>query len=237
MNNVKFPMNLQLFAEGDPNPASPEPPVEPQADPQPPKTFTQEELDQIVQDRIARERKKAEKFADYDEIKAKLDALEAEKEERKKAEMTETERLKAEKEEAERLAAEAKAERDKALTAANQRLIKAEFRALAREMNVRADAVDDAYLLADVSGVTVDDGGNVIGLADAVKALVEAKPYLVEKAAGQPKPIGSSSGGSGSSGGNPGDDERKTLEQQLIEAKKAKNFSKVIEISNKLLKK
>jgi hypothetical protein len=235
MNNVKFPMNLQLFAEADPNP-EPTPNPEPKADPQPPKTFTQEELDQIVQDRIARERKKAEKFADYDEIKAKLDALDAEKEERKKAEMTETERLKAEKEEAERLAAEAKAERDKAMLTAAKSLIKSEFRSLAREMNVRADAIDDAYRLADTSQVTVDDDGNVIGLADVVKALVETKPYLVEKAAAQPKPIGSPSGGSGGSGGNPGDDERKTLEQQLIEAKKAKNLSKVIEISNKLRK-
>lgn len=65
MKNVKYPMNLQLFAEGDPNP---EPtPQDPPADPQPTKTFTQEDMDRAVTDRLARERKK---YGDYDDLKA-----------------------------------------------------------------------------------------------------------------------------------------------------------------------
>lgn len=60
------------------------------------KTFTQSQLEEIIGERLARERKK---YSDYDELKAQLEAKQKEEEERKKAEMTEIERLKAEKEE------------------------------------------------------------------------------------------------------------------------------------------
>ncbi|MFD2702780.1 scaffolding protein [Paenibacillus shunpengii] len=173
-NDVRFPLNLQLFAE-DPEPT---PPQDPPADPQPPKTFTQDEVDRLITDRLSRERKK---FGDYDELKTKLTEFEQAEEERKKAEMSAHERLEAEKAEALKAADEAKAERDQALTAANQRLIKAEFRALARELNVRKDAIDDALKLADLSAVTVDDEGNAVGVEDVVKALIENKPFLVEQ--------------------------------------------------------
>lgn len=217
MTNVKYPMNLQLFAEDDPQ--------DPPADPQPPKTFTQEELDAIVRDRLARDRKGRE---DYDDLKTKLAALEQAEEERRRAELSATERLEAEKDAALKAAEAAKAERDKALTAANQRLIKAEFRALARELNVRADAIDDAYVLADLTSVSVDESGNPIGVEDAVKALLTHKPYLVDVPK-KPQPIGDGKH-------NTGEDERRTLEQQLADARKAKDFAKVIELSNKLKK-
>jgi hypothetical protein len=64
-------LDLQHFAEGDPV----DPPAEPTPAPSP-KTFTQEELDKIVADRLARERRKA------DELLAK----EREEAERKKLE-------------------------------------------------------------------------------------------------------------------------------------------------------
>ncbi|MFK4304355.1 multidrug efflux pump subunit AcrA (membrane-fusion protein) [Paenibacillus sp. RC254] len=218
--NVKYPLNLQLFAEGDPDP-TPDPP----ADPTPSKTFTQEELDQLIADRIARERKK---YADYDALKTKLTELELADEERQKAEMTETERLEAEKAEALRAAETARAERDQALTAANQRLIKAEFRTLARELNVRPDAIDDAYVLADLSTASVGDDGSINGVKDVVNALIASKPFLVEQPKKEPLPIG------GPSGGNPYDKETRTLEQQLAEAKRIRDFAKVVELSNKL---
>ena len=41
---------------------------------EPPKSFSQDELDRIVEDRIARER--ASKWPDYDTVKAKADQLE-----------------------------------------------------------------------------------------------------------------------------------------------------------------
>lgn len=219
MKNVKYPMNLQLFAEDT---------QDPQADPQPPaptKTFTQEELDAIVRDRLARDRKGRE---DYDDVKAKLTALEQAEEDRKKAELSATERLEAEKAEALERAQKAEQAKEAALTAANQRLIKAEFKAIARELNVRADALEDAYVLANLTSVSVDDNDNPVGVEDAVKALLTNKPYLVDVPK-KPQPIGDDKP-------NPGDDERRTLEQQLSDAKKSKDFAKVIELSNKLSK-
>ncbi|ETT64940.1 hypothetical protein BSK66_07970 [Paenibacillus odorifer] len=214
----RYPLNLQLFAEGDPDP-----------DPTPDKTFTQAELDLIVADRLARERKKAEKFADYDELKTKLTALEQAEAERAKSDLTEAERLTADLEAARIKAQEAEERGSAAITTANKRLINAEFKALAREMNVPADRLAAALKLADLGAASVDDEGNPVGVKEAVEALIAAEPYLVAET--KPKPIG------GGGGGNPDEDERKTLEAQLSEARKAKDFSKVIEISNKLNKK
>lgn len=205
MQNViaKYPLNLQLFAE------DPIDPVEPPADPQePPKTFTQDELDRVVADRIARERKKSEKYADYDDLKTKLTALQEAEELRKKADMTEAERLESEKAEALKKAQEAEERGNAKLSAANQRIINAEFKSLARDSNVPADRIAAALKLADLSAVTVDDDGNPLGIEDAVKALVEANPYLVEIA--KPKAIG------GAGGGDPLPD--RTKEQLLTEA-------------------
>lgn len=190
-------------------------------------TFTQEELDRIIADRLARQQKK---FADYEEIKAKLAEYEKAEEERRKAEMTEKERLEAEKEEALKKAEEAEAKIQEAIQKANERLIKAEFRLLAKEAGIRADALDDAYKLADFSGVEVTDDGEVKGIDEVVKTLKKTKPYLVDQVKKEPKEIGEGSNHGGAT------DEVKLLERKLEEAKKEKNISKVIEISNALKK-
>ncbi|NOU98476.1 phage scaffolding protein [Paenibacillus planticolens] len=224
MNNDikrKFPLSLdiQWFAE--------EPPADPPQDPPaPPKKLemTQEEFDAKIADRLARERKK---FADYDDIKTKLSDHEKAEEERRLAAMSEKERLEAEKKEALELAQTEKEAREKATTAANQRLIKSEFRALARELGIRPDALDDAHKLADLSAVSVDDDGNVVGVKDVIEALVKDKPYLAEQAKKEAKSIGNPSN-------PPQPNEIKTLEQQLEEAKQKRDFSKVIELSNKI---
>ncbi|WP_340028995.1 scaffolding protein [Paenibacillus sp. FSL H7-0940] len=190
MKNVKYPMNLQLFAEGDPNP---EPtPQDPPADPQPTKTFTQEDMDRAVTDRLARERKK---YGDYDDLKAELTKLKSAEEERQKAEMSATERAEAERTKALERAEAAEKEKENALSAANQRLINAEFRDVARELKLRPDAVKSALKLVDLSAVEVDGDGNVKGLQDAVKALIEDNPYMVEQAPVEPRTIGEPSGG------------------------------------------
>lgn len=196
-----LPLNLQLFAEEDP-------PADPPQDPPAPKKIelTQEELDAKITERLARERKK---YADYDDLKTRLTAFEEAEEARKKEQMTEKERLEAEKADALKRAEDAAAERDKALTAANQRLIKAEFRAQARELGVRADALDDAYTLADLSAVKVDDDGNVVGAKGVVEALLKNKPFLAEVKK-QPREIGG--------GNNPEGKADKTKEQLLAAA-------------------
>jgi hypothetical protein len=142
------------------------------------KTFTQEELDKILADRIARERKKVEKFSDYDSLKEKLDAFEKAEQERKQAEMTETERLQAQLEELQRKAAEAEEAKSKTLESANKRLVKSEFKLLAKELGVRKDALDDAFVLADLNGVEIDEDGNVAGVKEALESLKKSKAYL-----------------------------------------------------------
>jgi hypothetical protein len=196
-------MNLQLFAEGDPDPADPKPDPTP---PAPDKTFSQADLDRIVAERLARDRKGRE---DYDDIKTKLTALEQAEADREKAKLSDTERLEAEKAEALKKAQEAEDRSTARETAANQRIINAEFRTLAREANVPADRLAAAVKLADLSGVTVDDEGNAVGVKEAVEALVAAHGYLVEKT--QAKPIGGASGGKA-------DPPDKTKEQLLKEA-------------------
>lgn len=171
---TKFPMNLQLFAEGDPEPT----PQEPE------KTFTQSELDAIVRERLMRDRKGRE---DYEDIKAKLAEMEGKQPE-----------YAAEKEAAEKRAQEAEEARTNALKTANERLVKAEFKALAAtgEQKIRPDAVEDAFKLADISGVTVDDSGNVAGMAEVISALISSKPYLAEQSGGSRQIGGETNGGS-----------------------------------------
>lgn len=210
-----YPLNLQLFAEGtsgdgeDGNSGG-DGSGEGGANTKPGKVeFTPEqqaEIDRMVSDRLARQ---AKKYADYDDLKTKVTTFEQAEEERRKAAMSEKDRLEAEKAEALRKADEAEGKAQSTLEAANKRMIKAEFRALARELGVRADALDDAYVLSDLAAVVVDDDGNIDGVQGAVEALLKAKPYLAETKT-KPKTIGD--------GNNPKDDEQKTNEQVLAEA-------------------
>lgn len=122
------------------------------------RTFTQEDLDTIVKDRLKRERKAWEQKIE---------------EEKKKAAMSESERLKADKEEAEKKAAAA-------VERANQRLIRSEVIAQAAELKI-VDP-DAAYVLMDKTGIEVEDDDRVTGVKSALEALVKSKPYLVGKA-------------------------------------------------------
>lgn len=135
----------------------------------------QSKVDEIVKKRLERERKK---YADYDELKAKLAEFEKAEEERKKSEMSELERLQAELAELQKKAQEAEEVKNKTLESANQRLIKAEFKVFAKELGVRKEAIDDAFVLADLSTVEVDEDGNVKGVKEAIETLKKAKPYL-----------------------------------------------------------
>ncbi len=77
------------------------------------------------------------------------------------------------------------------LADANKRIIDAEIRSLARASNATNGAELDAVALIDRSNITMDDEGNVTGVAEAVEALKASKPYLF-------KPV--SSGGADASG-------------------------------------
>lgn len=68
--------------------------------------------------------------------------------------------------------AKRKEEATQALQTANDRLIRAAFVAEASQHGALHPA--DAYALADRSNVTVDDSGNVSGVTEAVKALLDS---------------------------------------------------------------
>ncbi|QDX93630.1 hypothetical protein EEL30_15795 [Brevibacillus laterosporus] len=217
-----FPMNLQTFAEDEPEPID-----GPEQSAEPPKSFTQEELDRIVAERVARERKKTERFADYDDLKTKLAEYEQEREEKQRAEMTEIDRWKTdlEKEVAAKQALEQSVTEMEAKY--RQEKIRNAFITAATGANIAH--IDDAYVLAssDLAKVTIDDTGNVIGVDSVVQALVENKPFLIAQSKREPITIGGPSG-------SEHETETKTLEARLEEAKKQRDFGKVLELSNKL---
>jgi hypothetical protein len=59
--------------------------------------------------------------------------------------------------------------------------------------------------------VTIDEDGNVVGIEDVIKALVEHKPFLLAQAKKEPKPIGESTNAKS-------DKSDKSAEQLLREA-------------------
>jgi len=122
------------------------------------RTFTQQDIDRVVSERLARQKAQ---FADYDELKTKASKL-AEIEE---AQKTETQKL------AERAAA-AEAARDEALARAQDMLIRSAF--VAEGARLQVAHPEDVYALADLAGVSVDEAGRVTGVAEAVKAIVDA---------------------------------------------------------------
>lgn len=176
----------------DPSPTGGnDPATDPQ--PEPGKTFTQEELDQIISKRLARERRAWEQQID---------------EERRKQQMSAEERLKAEKEEAERRAQEVQA-------AANQRLINAEARVQAVTLGIKPERVSYALKLADLSGVEVDENGNpdAAAIKSALEAVLNDLPEL--KGTQAPGKSGSEfTGGGGGIDRNPWSKEHFNLTEQ-----------------------
>jgi len=177
-NEVKhkfgLPLSLQMFAEGGPE-------LSPEAEPRPEPMFTQTELIAKIANRLARERRK---YADYNDLKKKLSEYETAEAERQKAAMTEQELLQAELDAAKKAMEAERAARKHDNERKNQTIIRTEFRVAALGVNIRAEAIDDAYTLADKTNFNVDDEGHVIGVKEALEELVASKPYLVD-----PEPV------------------------------------------------
>lgn len=161
--------------------------------------LTQEELDSIITKRVSRTESK---YADYNEVKEKLAAYEKAEQEKADAELTELDRIKKE--------LEAKAEVEQTLTQQIEDLKKAGEQEKITNAFIKAATsesiayIDDALRLADLSGVSVEDG-KVVGVESVVKALVEEKPFLIAQ---KPKPIGQST--------NSGTDKIDKTPEQLI---------------------
>lgn len=184
------------------------------------KTLTQEEVNAIIADRLDRERKK---YADYDELREKAAQYEKEAEERRLAELSEKER-------AEELAKKYESEREDLAAQLEAFKKQVEEEKVRNAFITKAQAagiayIDDAHALADLSAVKVTANG-VEGVDEVIAALIENKPFLLAQK-GEAKGIG---GPSNPGGGG----ELKSLEAQLEDARKEKNMSKVIELSNKI---
>lgn len=139
------------------------------------KTFTQAELDRIVEERLARDRRsrQPEKPADYDELKQKaeeLDQLRAEGQ-------SELDRERAAKEKAERDLQEA----TQRASAADERAQTALRNAAVMAEASKQGAVDPEAVIALLpkDSVTIGDDGQVTGAEQAVKGLLEQRKWLV----------------------------------------------------------
>lgn len=214
--NAPLTLDLQFFAEGDDNPTpetnpNGEAPAETkvEATETPVKTFTQAELDEIVAKRLERAGKK---FADYEELKTKAAEYEAKLEEQRLAEMSEKERAEelAKKYEAEK--AELAAQLEAIRKQAQDEKIRNEFIKVATSANIAY--LDDAIALADLSAVTIDESGKVVGVDEVVQTLVDNKPFLVAQKKAQ-VPIGAPT-----NGGNTVPQEKPA--EQILEELKAK---------------
>lgn len=144
------------------------------------KTFTQDELNAQIGERLARERTK---YADYDALKTKA----AEFDKAAQAQLSETEKLKA------LLAAEQAGRRD-ADTRRVQSLMQVAVMTKAASLGFMNP--EDAWLLIDTAALKVEDDGKVSGVDDALKALVTARAYLV-KAVAAPNLNSGAGGGQG----------------------------------------
>lgn len=147
------------------------------------KKFTQADLERIIGERLARQPKVETETKvpdDYQATKDELAALKAEK-------LSESDRLRAELAAATQRAETAEAERDTAF--AERDTVKGEsreekIRSAIVTAAVQAKAIDPEDVLLNVlakhkDSVTIGDDGQVTGVEDAMKALLEAKPHLV----------------------------------------------------------
>lgn len=149
----------------------------------PDRTFTQQELEYQIDQRLNRERAK---YADYDtlktehaEAKAALDKIET-------AKMSELDQ-------AQKRVVEAEAKAAKALQTSQDRLTRAEFTSEAALAG--AAHPGDAYNLANQAGVKLDDAGNVTGVKEAVTDLVTAGRLVMQAKPTSPPVDGGKGGG------------------------------------------
>lgn len=146
-----------------------------------PKTYTQDEINDIIAKRLERERKKYEGFA---ELKAKATEYETKLEEQRLAELSEKERAEELAKKFETELTELKSQLEAKENAIREQAIKNEFIKVATSANIID--IDAAIALSDLTAVSIDENGAVVGVDNVITTLVEHKPYLVAKKQAQP---------------------------------------------------
>lgn len=153
------------------------------------KTFTQADVDRIVQERVARA--KTTTPDDYEDLKAKAQKFD----ELEQANATELDKAKVAREKAEK-------ERDDALAAVKEsKLAAAVIGAAAKKNIVDPDA---ALALLDRSTLTLDAAGTPTNVDEALTQLLEAKPYLAAANGGRRGNADQGAREGGGTGGKPG---------------------------------
>lgn len=158
-------------------------PPAPKKDPDEGKTFTQAELDRIVQDRLAKEKAK---YADYDELKAKaakLDEVQAASKTDLEKLTEQIEGLKKAQAQADEKALRAEVAMAKGLTAAQAKRLAGTSR---EELEADADEILEAFPVAKTEAPTgppsrqpkpdLKGGGDPTSETTDVKALVDSIP-------------------------------------------------------------
>lgn len=133
------------------------------------KTFSQADLDNIIKERLAKQKETMEGQARAEREKADREATEA-----KAREQGEYQKL-AESEKARAEAAEAKAAEIEDRT--RQRIVKSEIRALATEMQFAYP--DDVPRLIDADAITFDDDGEPTNIKALLERLAKDRPLLI----------------------------------------------------------
>jgi hypothetical protein len=163
-----LPLDLQLFAEPPAPPAPPAPPTPPE--PPKDKTFSQSDVDKLIQDGVAKATKEAQselaKQLGFESVEAMTKELNKNKPPAKPP--TEPINVDAVVE------AKLKDEREKTF----KRLVNSELKLLATELGF-ADW-EDALALSDLTQVKEDDKGNIVGVKEALEALSKKKPHLLK---------------------------------------------------------
>lgn len=171
-----------------------------------PATFTQEQLDAILKDRLARATTKTtadllSELGIEDVATAKQTLVDAKT--AHEAQMSELEKAQAQIVEVQAQAAQAQIEAETIKAQAAEALLKAAIISQAGSFN----DPNDAWSFVDRAKIEAQDDGSYKGIDEALKSLVEAKPYLV-KAEGSSGP------------GTPTRPKGQTIMEKLLEGKK-----------------
>lgn len=175
------------------------------------KTFTQEELDNIIKGRIADTKKSTQKALLEELGIEKVEDLKAIVSAKKKADddkKTELEKLQDQ-------LNKANQDKDNAAAKAKQTLIIADFKVKAIEQGLDSKQIEAALKLVDITSVEVKDDGTVEGSEDVIKKVLEDYPFLKGSTNNN---IGGGAGGN--PGGGDGKGEKLSIGQRLAKSRK-----------------